>query len=122
MKKIKLAALSGAMAMVVTAYTTPLMAFTVGVGGTLGGAHVEASGQEYINVGASNTVTAGHKMNKDAFLPLGAAHVEIIIGDGYFGEHNGFALGIQNVFGEGNISHVKDHNSPNQRTNISKKV
>lgn len=116
MRKIKLAALSGAMAMMVTAYTTPLMAFTVGVGGSLGGAHVEASGQEYMNVGLSNTVTAGHKMDKDAFLPLGAAHVEIIIGESHFGERNGFALGIQNVFGEGNINHV---NESSTRTNLA---
>jgi len=105
---------SGAVALIVSVYASPLMAFGVSVGGTFGGAHVEAEGQEYMNVGSSDTVTAGHKMSKDALINTISAHAEIIVGESRFGEHNGFALGIRHYFGEGNIEHTKK----TSRTNL----
>tara|TARA_B100001123_G_C15151085_1_gene963530 strand:+ start:348 stop:1076 length:729 start_codon:yes stop_codon:yes gene_type:complete len=104
----KFIAISGAVALMLSAYASPLMAFGISVGGTLGAAHVEASGQEYMNVGANDTVTAGHKMDKEALINTASAHAELIVGESYFGENNGFALGYRHYFGEGSVEHTKD--------------
>jgi len=113
----KLLSIAGAVALMLGLYASPLMAFGVSIGGTLGAAHVEASGQEYMNVGASDTVTAGHKMDKEALVNTASAHAEIIVGEGMFGENNGFALGYRHYFGEGNIEHVKDQGTRGNITN-----
>ena len=79
-----------------SALTTSLMAFSFGVGGSFGGTHIEVEGTETLK-----TSNATQAAKEDAQAPLGSAYAQIIVGEGYFGEGNGFALGYEHIFGEG---------------------
>ena len=108
-KKIKIAAVAGALGGFLNLYATPVMAFGFGIGGTFGGAHVEATGTETMN-----TSSATKDRSKDAQTALASGYAQIIVGDSYFGEGNGFAVGIQHFFGEASMSETK----VTTRTNI----
>ena len=107
-KKMKIAAAAGALGMILNLYATPLMAFGFGIGGSFGGAHVEASGTETHKTGSTKS------RSKDAGTPIASAYAQIIVGDSVFGEGNGFAVGIQQFFGEASMSETKE----TTRTNI----
>ncbi len=102
--KIKFVAFIGAVALMLSALTTSLMAFSFGVGGSFGATHVEIDGTETLKT-SSATQTA----KEDAQAPLGSAYAQMIVGEGTFGEGNGFAIGYEHIFGQGKRSQKTDN-------------
>lgn len=105
-KKTKLVALVGALGLLTNIYATPLMAFSFGVNATLGGSHMEVAGKEVLR-GDANSSTKTSTRNIDTQAALASLGAQVIVGEGWFGEGNGFALGYEHFFGEGKFSGVK---------------
>ena len=103
-KRIKLTAAAAALALLGSTITTSAIAVewgSVGFGASFGGAHVEATGAQtvYRGIGAT-TPTAETDTKEDAQGVIASAHVQITLGDQWFGKGNGFALGVERIFGE----------------------
>jgi len=69
-------------------------AFSFGVGVSGGGTYADLSGKETMNT-SGNTTSA----EEGAAGPIGTAYAQVIVGESYFGEGNGFALGYEHFFG-----------------------
>ena len=123
MIRTKFVAAVGALGLLASAYMTPLMAFSFGIGGSFGGAHIEVDGSETMN-------TSSRKLTrkKDFQAVLASAYAQIIVGEDMFGEGNGFALGYEQGFGEGSVSEETQHgqtgtdSNSSARTNITSTV
>lgn len=97
--KTKLAGLVGAIGILVSVYATPLMAISIGVGASFSASHLEIDGQEKLR-GDANSSAVTQKAKEDAQAALASVHAQIIVGEGMFGEGNGFTLGVEHFFGE----------------------
>jgi len=108
--KIKIAAAAGALALLGSTITTSAIAVewgSVGFGASFGAAHVEASGSEtlYRGIGAL-TPTKDESATEDSQAVIASAHVQITLGDQWFGKGNGFAIGVEHFFGEATFDNV----------------
>jgi len=115
MKKMRFLTVVSALGLLASAYMTPLMAFSFGVGGSFGGTHIEIDGSETMNHRTANTKLT---KKKDFQAALASAYAQVIVGESYFGDGNGFALGYEHNFGEANVK--EETTSGNStRTNIT---
>ena len=114
MKEKKFVAVVGALGLLASAYMTPLMAFSFGVGGAFGGTHIEVDGSETMN-------TSSRKLTrkKDMQAALASAYAQLIIGEDTFGEGNGFALGFEHNFGDASVSEETEHGQTGADSNSS---
>jgi hypothetical protein len=71
------------------------MAVSFGLGFSGGGTHVDATGTEVMNTSSDKS-----SAQEEAASPLGTVWAQVIVGESYFGEGNGFALGYDHFFGE----------------------
>ena len=92
MSKKKLAALVGALGIMVSAYATPSMAISLGFGVTGGGIFVDAAGSEKLNA-ETNAATTAKKGQENLNGVMPSVYAQITVGEGRFGEGNGFVLG-----------------------------
>lgn len=75
--------------------TASAMAVTFGIGFSGGGTHVDATGTEVMNTSSDKS-----SAQEEAASPLGTVWAQVIVGESYFGEGNGFAIGYDHFFGE----------------------
>jgi len=106
MIKLKLTAIVSAAGIFLSALTTPLMAFSVGAGGTFGGTYAEITGTETLR--SSNVTQSATESTVGA---LASAYVQAIVGEDMFGEGNGFAIGYEHIFGEATFKGDTDNKS-----------
>jgi len=104
MNKTKLKALSvlGAVGIFLSAMTTSSMAFSIGAGVTGGAAHINIAGTETLKSGGG-TGGETNSGNGDAQAGVPSVYIQAIVGEGMFGEGNGFALGVDYKIGEGKM-------------------
>ena len=100
MSKKKLAALVGALGMMVSAYATPSTAISLGFGVTGGGIFVDADGTEKLATTGNAAASATKKGQENLNGIMPSVYVQITVGEGRFGEGNGFVIGYDMGMGE----------------------
>ena len=95
MNKKKLAAFVGALGIMASVYATPATAISLGFGASGGFANVDAEGTETLN--GQSTASNGQENLESA---TGSVYAQITVGEGRFGEGNGFVLGYDMGIGE----------------------
>ena len=84
----------------VLSLSTSAMAVRLGFGISGGATYAEVSGTETLNAGEEDgNAGATQTVQEGAGGILTSAYAQIIVGESYFGEGNGFALGYEHVFG-----------------------
>ena len=119
MKKMRFLTVVSAVGLLASAYMTPLMAFSFGIGGSFGGAHFEAAGTESFTADANDTAGRTKTRNKDFQAAMASAYAQVIVGESYFGDGNGFALGYERNFGEANVQEEMEHGQSGSESNAS---
>ena len=78
--------------------TVSAKAINIGFGGSFGGTWGEVSGTETMNQSGDT-----EKATEGIHGALASGYVELTVGEGFFGENNGFVLGYENFFGDASI-------------------
>ena len=122
MSKKKLAALVGALSVMVSAYATPSMAISLGFGATGGAIFLSADGSEKLAapVAAGGAATTAKKGQENINGVMPSIYAQITIGEERFGEGNGFVIGYDMGIGKASKtvrrSEVKNQNAANDGT------
>ena len=103
MFKMKIAALAGALGLILSVLATPLMAMSFGIGVSGAGAYLEATGKETLKPDGATGVSdvTNHNLSNIFFMP--SVYVQVTIGEEKFGDKNGFVLGIEHLPGSHQI-------------------
>ena len=96
--KMKIAALVGAVGILLSVLTTPIMAISIGLGASGGATWLQATGKETLK---QSSVVVPYEISHGLFIP--SVYLQVTIGEGKFGDKNGFVIGIEHIPGEHEI-------------------
>ena len=94
MFKMKIAALVGAVGILLSALTTSVMAISLGLGASGAGTLLDVTGKETLK--QSSKIT-NHQIDQTLFIP--SLYLQVTVGEQWFGDKNGFVIGVEHIPG-----------------------